>query len=150
MKSSIYTIGYEGVTLETFVQTLKSAEIDILLDVRAVPVSRKPGFSKNKLAARLAEDGIRYLGLRELGTPAEGRAAARKGRIGEMQKIFKMQLKTEDAQRDLAEAESVVRSHNACLLCFEHDPRSCHRLLVAETLAERTRQPVMHLKPPVL
>lgn len=149
MKGPIFTIGYEGATLERFVSALKAAEIDILLDVRAVPLSRKPGFSKNKLAARLAEDGIGYLGLRRLGTPAEGRAAARKGRILEMQAIFRTQLMTEGAALDMAEAVRVSRNQKVCLLCFEHDAKTCHRLLVAEAMAEKTGWAIEHLRPEI-
>jgi uncharacterized protein (DUF488 family) len=141
----LYTIGYEDATLENFVSALKAAGIAALIDVRAIPLSRKPGFSKNRLAARLAEEDIKYLSLRGLGTPAEGRAAARKGRIAEMRAIFKTHLKSMEAVADLAEAVRTARVAPSCLLCYERNALLCHRALVADKIAARTRQKIVHL-----
>ena len=74
----IFTIGYEGVTQADFIAALSGAGVKLLADVRAVPLSRRPGFSKNVLAAGLREAGIDYVGFKALGTPPEGREAARK------------------------------------------------------------------------
>lgn len=145
--SIIYTIGYEGVTAEVLVNTLSKTGIEVLVDVRAVPLSRKPGLSKNKLAARLAEKRIFYRGLKGLGTPAEGRAAARKGRTAEMRNIFFMHLATEEAKTDLAELLEIAKNKRTCLLCFEHSAETCHRLMVAERLAELADFKVQHLNP---
>ena len=68
------TIGYEGASMQTFLSALQEAQVELLVDVRAVASSRRPGFSKTKLAANLAGKGIDYLHLRGLGTPADGRA----------------------------------------------------------------------------
>ena len=141
----IFTIGYEGATVDALVKTLVAGGVRTLIDVRAVPLSRKPGFSKNKLAARLAESGIIYAGLKGLGTPAEGRAAARRGQKSELVRIFSAHLQSEEAVRDLAEAVRIARETPACLLCFEHSPTCCHRLLVAEAMAEKTGQNIVHL-----
>lgn len=143
----IATIGYEGVTIDDFVTTLKKSGIDMILDVRAVPLSRKPGFSKNKLATRLESEGIRYIGLKGLGTPAAGRAAARKGRTKEMQAIFKEHLKTKDAKFELSEAANIARANHACLLCFEHNEAVCHRHVICERIAKTNKQPIEHLDP---
>lgn len=144
-KQSIFTIGYEGSTVDSLVKTLSANGIKMLIDVRAVPLSRKPGLSKNKLAARLNEEGISYAGLKGLGTPAEGRAAARKGKKSELVRIFSEHLKTGNAQADLAEAIRIAKATPSCLLCFEHSPDCCHRLLVAEAMSERTGQKIVHL-----
>ena len=104
MTNDIFTIGYEGVTIEQAVATLKTAGVTLLLDIRAVPLSRRPGFSKNKLAGHLAQAGIGYLLLKTLGTPAEGRAAARKGNVGELRRIYEMHLDTLEAQAGFAAA----------------------------------------------
>jgi uncharacterized protein (DUF488 family) len=77
----IFTIGYEGATQAEVVAALVAAGVKRLVDVRAVPLSRRPGFSKNILAAGLREAGIDYVGLKALGTPAQGREAARKATI---------------------------------------------------------------------
>ncbi len=147
MKKPIYTIGYQDSTVDALIKMLRSSGIRTLLDVRAVPLSRKPGFSKNKLASFLAEQNINYIGLKGLGTPAEGRLAARKGQKTELERIFGQHLKTEEAQRDLAEANRVAQEVPACLLCFEHSPDCCHRLLVAEAMAKTTKQKIIHLNP---
>jgi uncharacterized protein (DUF488 family) len=147
MEKVIYTIGYEGVTADAFVSALKKAGIRTLLDIRAVPLSRKPGFSKNKLRDRLAADGIGYVGLKGLGTPAEGRAAARKGLVRTLRRIFGEHMRTDDAQADLATAMDVASRQRACLLCFEHDERCCHRLIVAEIMAGKAGFEIVHLDP---
>jgi uncharacterized protein (DUF488 family) len=147
MKKSLRTIGYEGVTIEALLRALKDAGVKTVIDVRAVPLSRKPGFSKNKLAGHLAAEGIAYLGLRGLGTPAEGRVAARKGRTAEMHRIFRAHLKTEKARIDLEEAIRTAKASRACLLCYENDVAVCHRLLIAGKIAKAAGMAVEHLNP---
>lgn len=147
MTLPIFTIGYQDCTIDTVIKTLRANGVRTLLDVRAVPLSRKPGFSKNKLAGFLAEQGISYVGLKGLGTPADGRLAARKGQKAELDRIFGNHMSTEDAQRDLMEANRVAQDVPACLLCFEHSPNCCHRLLVAEAMAKTTKQEIIHLDP---
>lgn len=144
---SIATIGYEGVNIDDFIAALKNARIGMLLDVLAVPLSRKPGFSKNKLATRLEAEGIRYIGLRDLGTPAEGRVAARAGRTKDMQAIFRKHLQTKEAKAELDEAAEMAAQNRACLMCYEHDPKICHRLLICERIAKKNSQKIDHLDP---
>ncbi len=69
MSRELFTMGYEGTTIDTFIGNLQAKRIDCVLDIRALPLSRKPGFSKKKLAERLCLVGIRYIHLAELGTP---------------------------------------------------------------------------------
>jgi uncharacterized protein (DUF488 family) len=144
----VATIGYQGSTVQDFLRTLQKAKVDIVVDVRAVASSRLPGFSKSRLAANLAEAGIAYEHLRSLGTPADGRAAARAGRHAEMHAIFARQLETAEAQAGLDRVEALVQSsQKIALLCFEHDPKECHRTLVAAALGKRRRIKVEHLLP---
>lgn len=143
----VATIGYEGATLPALVEALQVAEVTLLVDVRAVANSRRPGFAKTRLAAGLAEGGIGYRHLRGLGTPADGRAAARAGRHAAMQAIFREHLATAAAQADLAELADLVRAWRVGLLCFEADPWHCHRLLVADALAARHPVTIRHLFP---
>ena len=89
---SLATIGYQGATPDGFRRALENARVELLVDIRAVASSRRPGFSKTKLAASVDEAGIGYLHLRALGTPADGRAAARAGKHAEMRAIFLAQL----------------------------------------------------------
>ena len=71
-KPVLFTIGYEQATPDALIGELKRAKVKLLVDVRAVAASRKPGFSKRQLAATLDENGIGYLHLQKLGTPRRG------------------------------------------------------------------------------
>ena len=142
------TIGYEGTTVQRVVEVLREAEVGLLVDVRAVASSRRPGFSKTRLAAHLEEAGIGYLHLRGLGTPAEGRAAARAGRHDEMRTIFGGHLSMPEAQGELDALAEIIRSgRRACLLCFEADPAHCHRTLVAAAVSSLVPVEIAHLAP---
>ena len=123
----IFTIGYEGATQDELIAVLAKAGVGRVIDVRAVPNSRKPGFSKNVLAAALTEAGIDYVHLKALGTPAEGREAARKGRFAEMERIYAAQLETPEAAAESARMVSLAEETPSALLCFERDPAHCHR-----------------------
>ena len=133
----LFTIGYEGKTQAEFLDELQSAGVELLIDVRAVAASRRPGFSKTALAGGLRERGIDYLHLRPLGTPKAGREAARKGRIVEMHSIFEEQLATPEAALALEQALAAARERRSALLCFERQAGCCHRRIVAERLVER-------------
>ena len=133
------TIGYQGATVAALVSSLLEAGVAHLIDVRAVPLSRKPGFSKRQLAAELETAGIRYTNLRGLGTPRAGRDAARRGDVATMRAIFDVQMGTDDAARDLALANAIAADAPTCLLCFERDPLVCHRLAVAEAMGGTLR-----------
>jgi uncharacterized protein (DUF488 family) len=145
---SIATIGYEGATVASFQDALRDAGIDLLVDVRALASSRRPGFAKTRLAANAQEAGAEYLHLRALGTPSDGRAAARAGRHDEMRRIFREQLATPEAQAELALVADLVRQgRRVCLLCFEADPQHCHRSIVAAALATMLPATIVNLAP---
>ena len=101
---SLFTIGYEGASIADFVATLRAVNVDVLIDVRDVPISRKPGFSKRVLAQRLGDVGIEYVHLRDLGDPKPGRDAARRGDFKEFERIFREHLEREKSQIALSEA----------------------------------------------
>jgi uncharacterized protein (DUF488 family) len=143
--TTIASIGYEGVALADLIAALRDAGIATVVDVRQAPISRRPGFSKSALAAALADAGIDYVHLRALGTPKPGRDAARQGRLEEFHRIFADQLATPEAQAGLARTAEVARTGKACLLCYERDPRACHRTLVLEALAGRMEIEIEHL-----
>ena len=117
------TIGYEAATQDAVIDRLKAAGVELLVDVRAVAASRRAGFSKTVLAASLAEAGIGYVHLRQLGTPKPGREAARKGRIAEMTAIFEEHLAEPAAQLELAAAKELAAERKIALLCVEADHR---------------------------
>ncbi len=139
------TIGYERASLDDVIAGLKAAQVEIVLDVRAVASSRRAGFSKTLLAASLNEAGIDYLHLRALGTPKAGRQAARAGRIDEMRRIFQDHMQEPEAQLALARAVEVAAERRAALLCYEADASGCHRRIVAEDIRERIGCPVVDL-----
>jgi uncharacterized protein (DUF488 family) len=131
------TIGYEGKTQAEFLEELNAAGVELVLDVRAVASSRRPGFSKTALAGALRERGIDYLHLRPLGTPAAGREAARKGRIAEMRAIYADQLETPEACLAPEQALSEAAERHAALLCYEREAPGCHRAMLAEHMLRR-------------
>lgn len=142
------TIGYAAATPASLIAALRRAGVELLVDVRAVPASRRPGFSKRQLEAALAEAGIGYLHLRGLGTPAAGREAARAGRLEAFERIFREHLAGLEAQADLADLERLIGAgRRLCLLCLEAEPAHCHRAIVAEELRRRLGLEVRHLAP---
>ena len=143
--STILTIGYEGSTIEDFVATLKLADVQVLIDIRDVPVSRKRGFSKKALAATLESAGVEYVHLRELGDPKPGREAARRGNMEAFERIFRAHLNGREAQEALEKALDLSSDVCACLLCYERDHAGCHRTIVAEEMANRGAIPILHL-----
>jgi uncharacterized protein (DUF488 family) len=142
------TIGYEGTTIDAVLATLRDANVGLLVDVRAVAGSRKPGFSKRQLAAALDEVGIGYVHLQALGTPKPGRDAVRAGHPERMEVIFREHMTSDRSQAELAQVKQLVRERSACLLCFERDHNTCHRRLVAEMIVAETGQTVVHLAVP--
>jgi uncharacterized protein (DUF488 family) len=142
------TIGYEGAPQDAVFEALSAARVDLLVDVRAVTSSRRPGFSKSHLIAGLPERGIDYLHLKGLGTPKEGRLAARTGDAKGMAGIFGKHMKTPEAQHDYEALLSLLRSgRKICLMCYEHDPAECHRTIIAERVREELGLAVKHLAP---
>jgi uncharacterized protein (DUF488 family) len=131
----IFTIGYEGTTVGEFIAALKRAKIGRVIDVRALPLSRRPGFSKSPLRAALEEAGIEYIHLKALGTPAEGRAAARAGRHEDLKRIYAGQLELPEAIAQAAEMLELAREKSSALLCMERDPAHCHRTLLVKAVA---------------
>ena len=132
---TLATIGYENATLPDVIGRLKAAGVEVLIDVRAVAASRRPGFSKTMLSNTLREEGIDYVHLRALGTPKAGRDAARKGRIAEMRAIYDEHLRDPAAIAELARAAAIARERKAVLFCYEAEAAGCHRRVIAERLA---------------
>ncbi len=144
-KPELLTIGYEGTRLSQVIDVLRGAGVTHLVDVRAVPQSRKPGFSKKLLGGTLEASGIRYTHLRGLGTPKPGRQAARKGDVATMHAVFEVHMRSDEARADLEQAIAIVAGERSCLLCFEADHHHCHRSIVAGLICQRTGQSIEHL-----
>src|SRR3984957_5648578 len=118
MTLTIFSIGYEKARLADVIAALKAAGVETLIDVRDRPISRRPGFSKSQLAAGLEEAGIRYIGLKALGTPPEGREANRKRQWERFWRIVDDRLATAEAEHGLAEAAAIAAGSPSCLLCY--------------------------------
>lgn len=131
----IFTIGYEGATVPEFVSSLQKAGVERVIDVRALPLSRRPGFSKTALKGALEDGGIEYLHLKALGTPSAGRTAARAGRHAEMARIYAGQLELPEAIAQSAQMLALATEKPTALLCMEREPQHCHRTLLLRSVA---------------
>jgi uncharacterized protein (DUF488 family) len=147
--NKLFTIGYEQTPPKAVLDELESAGVKLLVDVRAVTSSRRPGFSKNQLAAGLDERGIAYVHLKGLGTPKEGRLAARSGKYDELHRIFARHLKTPQAREEMDELSALVKKTGpVCLLCYERNHEHCHRRWIAEIIEERDGVRIENLEAP--
>ena len=146
----LFTIGYEQAKPDTVLAELKRAKIELLVDTRAVAASRRPGFSKRQLAASLDEKGIGYLHLQKLGTPAEGRQAARAGDRDRLWTIYDAHIKKAEPQQELAELVGLIKSgKRIALLCYCRDPKTCHRSRIVANVNKRVRVKTEDLIPPL-
>jgi uncharacterized protein (DUF488 family) len=144
----LFTIGYEQAKPAAVLGELKRAKVDLLVDTRAVAASRRPGFSKRQLAASLDEAGIAYIHLQKLGTPAEGRAAAKSGDLDTLWRIYDKHIKKPEAQEALGELLALIKSKKrVALLCYCRDPNACHRSRIVANVKKRARVEVEDLIP---
>ena len=132
----IFTIGYEAATVADVLAALRSAGVTRVIDVRALPLSRRPGFSKSPLRAELAGAGIDYVHLKALGTPKRGRDAAKKGDVATLTAVYDEQLALPEAQAQAAHMLDLAAERPSALLCFERDPCHCHRTLLLAAMGQ--------------
>ena len=133
---TIFTIGYEATTMTEFLAALTGAGVRRVIDVRALPLSRRPGFSKSSLAASLAGAGIGYVHLKALGTPKPGRDAAKKGDVATLRAVYDAQLGLPEAQAQAAQMLALAAEMPSALLCYERDPCHCHRTLLLQAVGD--------------
>jgi uncharacterized protein (DUF488 family) len=145
MALKVFTIGYEATTMAEFLAALGQAGVERVIDVRALPLSRRPGFSKSPLRAALAEAGIDYVHLKALGTPSEGRSAARAGRQDDLERIYAGQLELPEAIVAAEQMRELASEKPSALLCYEREPAQCHRSLLLAAVAGDAK--VIHLLP---
>jgi uncharacterized protein (DUF488 family) len=148
-RKRLFTIGYQETPPTAVLDELEHAGVKLLVDVRAVAASRRPGFSKNQLASGLKERGIGYLHLRGLGTPKEGRLASRAGDTKTLERIYAKHLKTPIARQEMDELSMLIpKAGPVCILCYERDHRGCHRKFIAEIIEEKDGVAVENLVAP--
>lgn len=146
----LFTVGYEQAKPAAVLGELKRAKIELLVDTRAVAASRKPGFSKRQLAAALEEEGIGYIHLQKLGTPAEGRAAARGGDTDALWRIYDKHIRGVEAQNELGELITLIKTGKRIgLLCYCRDPKTCHRSRIVANVKKKMAVKVTDLIPPL-
>jgi uncharacterized protein (DUF488 family) len=144
MERNLFTFGYEGLSLESFLARLKSAGVKTVIDVRANPLSRKRGFSKRGLAAALEATGIKYAHAKAMGCPKPVRDR------------YKLDADWSVYTRDflaylnhqleaVAEVARVADSSPSCLICFEADFNRCHRTFVARAAAKIGKFRITHI-----
>lgn len=131
---TIWTIGYEQATVASVMDALRDAGVEFLADVRALPLSRRPGFSKTSLAANAHEAGIEYVHFKALGTPAEGRAAARRNDHVTLERIYEGQLELPEAIVAGAKLAELAGEKRVALLCYEREAHGCHRTLLRQAM----------------
>lgn len=129
--NSLYTVGYEGSNIDRFLENVKDHNVKLIVDVREKPISRKKGFSKNGLKAALNEIGIEYIHIPQLGSPKEIRD--RLHETWDYREFFQQYRVYISSELDIIMGIlDRLESTPSCLMCFEHDPKTCHRSILAE------------------
>ncbi|EOA02946.1 hypothetical protein HFRIS_020080 [Herbaspirillum frisingense GSF30] len=144
---TVFTIGYEGLNIDEFLMLLRKHDIETLVDIRELPLSRKPGFSKKALAGAVNSQGLDYLHMVQLGCPRNVRDQYRAdGSWKRYTDGFMKYLKTQDEA--IAELSDLVNSSNCALLCYEADHNFCHRSMVANAVQALAGTQISHIKKP--
>ena len=126
-----FTVGYAGRTISEFIAVLKRARVSRVVDVRALPLSRRKGFSKTSLGQALLQEGIEYVHVREAGNPFREMK-------NEIQKCLARYARHLDRNPNVLERLNVVlKGRRAALLCVEAEACDCHRSILSERLARR-------------
>ena len=140
----LFTLGYEGLSLDTFLQILSDNDVEYLVDVRQRPQSRKKGFSKNALSEACADKGIAYRHFAVFGCPIDVRNAYRAD--GDWEIYTRSYLEhLADLPQAVEDLASFAWERRSCLLCFEADENFCHRLFVAKAVAAAGGPDAVHL-----
>ncbi len=142
---AVFTIGYEGLDIDAFMSLLAEHGIETVVDIRELPLSRKPGFSKKALANVLNLSGREYIHMVDLGCPKPVRDRYREdGNWKRYTDGFMKYIKTQDDA--IAALSSLVAASNCALLCFEADSNFCHRSMVANAVKDYCGARVTHIK----
>lgn len=138
--ANLIGVGYQGHDLQSLLAGLAHEGVSVVVDVRLTPISRKRGFSKRLLAEALADAGIGYRHLPELGNPKDNRAGfgGDEEELRQARSRFAARLADEPAVEALTEVARLASTQRVALLCFEADQRRCHRDVIAAALADPT------------
>ena len=134
----LVSVGYEGRSAEDLIAVLLDAGVEVVADIRLNPTSRKPGLSKTKLSAALADAGLEYVHLRALGNPKENRDPFWSGKVATGVRRFRELLQAPEPAASLDELTELAREHRVAVLCFERDHERCHRQVVTAAVTERS------------
>lgn len=141
---ALFTFGYEGLTIDGFITRLKDERVNLIVDVRELPLSRKKGFSKSAFREHLAAAGIGYTHQPALGCPKPVRDKYRQdGDWAEYTRGFLIHLDTVKAE--VRKLVATARDSRTCLVCFEADFSACHRSYVARAVRAAGGPAVHHL-----
>jgi uncharacterized protein (DUF488 family) len=138
-RAGVAGVGYEGCDLDGFIQRLHREGVTLLIDVRLNPISRKRGFSKTALSTALADAGISYEHMRELGNPKGNRSGfgGSPTELGTARGIYAQALDDDDARECLERISSAALRQRVAVMCFEADESRWQRDLVLEAVRER-------------
>jgi uncharacterized protein (DUF488 family) len=140
-KRPLFTIGYSGHTIASFIEALQAENVSLLLDIRMTPISRKKGFSKSALRQALEDSGIQYQHIRTLGSPRELRydlyATKDYDTFFDSYRAY-----LADQTQSLSAAAELVTTERVCLMCVEQHSQECHRSVVAEVIADAVRSKI--------
>jgi uncharacterized protein (DUF488 family) len=133
---SLFTIGYEDRNIAEFIMRLQRNGVETLIDVREIPISRKPGFSKSRLSKHLETANIKYIHIRELGSPKILRRELDMEK--DYNRFFEKFGKYLNTQINILKSlyKEIISNEISCLMCMEREPSYCHRMLVAEKIKE--------------
>jgi len=137
-RKRLLTVGYEGRTVHWLIRLLTENAVGVLVDVREVPLSRKPGFSKAGLERALANAGIQYVHIGSLGSPRDARIKLHKD--GDYRAFFQAYgTHLQDQEEALRQVHELLSEASICLMCYEAQPGKCHRIALAAVL-ERSHE----------
>lgn len=141
----LFTIGYEGLSFEKYVNELISHDVRVLCDVRNNPLSRKFGFSKGMLSSVLPKLGIEYVHIPDLGIASQSRGGLETK--SDYIELFKTYRKTLPQKTESLNTVNGLFDQNRriALTCFEKHHDYCHRHCVSEYIEDTRAIRAVHL-----
>lgn len=131
-----FLTGYEKENVDEFIQKITLVGTTVVVDVREYPFSRKRGFSKNAFRSRLEDFGIKYIHVRELGSPKSMRHALNEGSISYMEFFRKYRIYVKGRHLDLRRLVDLADEETICIMCFERECDLCHRAIIADEISK--------------